>query len=57
MEDPEEASSIDHIHIEKDTEIEETTIADIMSRGKVQSTSTLNNWARYINKINGQDQS
>ena len=57
MEDPEEASSIDHIHIEKDTEIEETTIADIMSRGKVQSTSTLNNWARYINKINRQDQS
>ena len=26
-----------------------------MSRGEVQSTSTLNNWAGYVNKINGQD--
>ena len=26
-----------------------------LSRGKVQSTSTLNNWARYIDKINRQD--
>ena len=27
-----------------------------MSRGKVQSTSTLNDWAGYINRINRQDQ-
>ena len=26
-----------------------------MSRSKVQSTLILNNWARYINKINRQD--
>ena len=24
-------------------------------RGEVQSTSTLNNWARYVDKINKQD--
>ena len=27
-----------------------------VSRGEVQSTSTLNNWARYVDKINKQDQ-
>ena len=27
-----------------------------MSRGKVQSTSTLNNWAGYVDRINRQDQ-
>ena len=26
-----------------------------VSRGEVQSTSTLNNWARYVDKINKQD--
>ena len=26
-----------------------------MSRGEVQSTSTLNNWARYVDKINKQN--
>ena len=26
-----------------------------MSQGEVASTLTLNNWARYINKINRQD--
>ena len=26
-----------------------------MSQGEVQSTSTLNNWAGYIDKINRQD--
>ena len=26
-----------------------------MSRGEVQSTSTLNNWARYTDKMNRQD--
>ena len=28
-----------------------------LSRGEVQSTLTLNNWARYVDKINRQDQS
>ena len=27
----------------------------LMSRGEVQSTLTLNNWARYVDKINKQD--
>ena len=27
----------------------------VLSRGKVQSTLTLNDWARYVNKINRQD--
>ena len=26
-----------------------------VSQGEVQSTSTLNNWARYIDRINRQD--
>ena len=26
-----------------------------MSRGEVQSTSTLNNWAGYVDRINRQD--
>ena len=29
MEDPEKTSGVDHIHIEEDTKIEKTTIADI----------------------------
>jgi hypothetical protein len=29
IEDPEEAPSVDHVYIEEDTEVEETTIADI----------------------------
>jgi hypothetical protein len=29
MEDPEEAPSVDHVHVEEDTEVEETTVADI----------------------------
>ena len=28
---------------------------DLLSWGKVQSTSTLNNWAGYIDRINKQD--
>ena len=32
MEDPEEAPGVDHAHIE-DTEVEETTIADIITTG------------------------
>ena len=27
-----------------------------LSRGEVQSTSTLNDWARHVDKINRQDQ-
>ena len=30
IEDPEEASSIDYVHIEENTKVEETTIADII---------------------------
>jgi hypothetical protein len=29
MEDPEEASGVDHVYIEEDTEVKETTIVDI----------------------------
>jgi hypothetical protein len=29
MEDPKEAPGVDHVYIEEDTEVEETTIADI----------------------------
>ena len=29
IEDPEEASSVDHVYIEEDTKVEETTVADI----------------------------
>ena len=32
MEDPKEALSIDHVHVE-DTEVEETTIVDIVTTG------------------------
>ena len=31
MEDPKEALSVDHVHIEEDTKIEETIIADIVT--------------------------
>ena len=33
MEDPEEAPSVDYVHIEEDTEVEETTITDIVTTG------------------------
>jgi hypothetical protein len=29
MEDPKEAPGVDHVYIEEDTEVEETTMADI----------------------------
>ena len=29
IEDPKEAPSVDHVYIEEDTEVEETTVADI----------------------------
>ena len=31
------------------------TVVVNISQGKIQSTLTLNNWAKYINKINKQD--
>ena len=31
IEDPEEASSVDYVYIEEDTEVEETTVADIIT--------------------------
>ena len=31
IKDPEEAPGVDHVYVEKDTEVEETTIADIIT--------------------------
>ena len=31
IEDPKEASSVDYVYIEKDTKVEETTVADIIT--------------------------
>ena len=31
IEDPKEASSVDYVYIEKDTEVEETTVADTVT--------------------------
>ena len=31
MEDPEEAPGVDHVHVEEDTEVEEITVADIIT--------------------------
>ena len=31
IEDPKEASSVDYVYIEEDTEVEETTVADIVT--------------------------
>ena len=45
MEDPEEAPGVDYVHIEKDTEVEETTIADIVTTThpvKSDTTSVIN---------------
>ena len=33
IEDPEEAPGINHIHIEENTKVEETTVADIATTG------------------------
>ena len=44
IEDPEEALSVDHAHIE-DTEVKETTIADIITTGypvRSNTTSVIN---------------
>ena len=45
IEDPKEASSIDYIYIKEDTEVEETTIADIITTSypvKSNATSVIN---------------
>ena len=45
IEDPKKAFSVDHVHIEKDTEVEETTIADIITTThsiKSDATSIIN---------------
>jgi hypothetical protein len=31
IEDPEEASGVDYVHVEKDTKVEETTVANIVT--------------------------
>ena len=45
IEDPEEAPSIDYIYIKEDTEVEETTVADIITTTypvKSDATSIIN---------------
>ena len=45
IEDPKEAPSVDYIYIEEDTEVEETTIADITTTGypiRSDATSIIN---------------
>ena len=45
MEDPEEAPGVDYVHIEEDTKIKETTIADIITTThpvKSNATSAIN---------------
>ena len=45
IEDPEEAFSVDYVHIEEDTEVEETTIIDIITTThpiKSDATSVIN---------------
>ena len=33
IEDPKKAPGVDHVHVEEDTKVEETTIADIVTTG------------------------
>ena len=45
IEDPKEALGVDHVYIEENTEVEETTIADIVTTThpvKNDATSTIN---------------
>ena len=51
IEDPEEAFSVNYVYIEKDTEAEETTKADIITTGHLirsDSTSTINLDASWV---------
>ena len=45
IEDPEEAPSVDYVYVEEDTEVEETTVADIATTThpvRSDATSTIN---------------
>jgi DNA-binding HxlR family transcriptional regulator len=45
IEDPEEAPSVDHVYVEEDTKVEETTVADIATTThpiKSDAISTIN---------------
>ena len=45
IEDPRETFNVDHVHIEEDTEVEETTMADIVTTSHPvgsNATSTIN---------------
>ena len=45
IEDPKEAPGVDHVHIEEDTEVEETTVADTATTThpvRSDATSTIN---------------
>ena len=46
MEDPKEAPSIDHVHIKKDTEVEEITIVNITTTSHPVRSDTISviNW-------------
>ena len=46
MEDPKEAFSVDHVHIEEDTKVEETTVADIVTISHSVRSNTISaiNW-------------
>ena len=41
IEDPEEAPGVDYVHIEEDTEVEKTTIADIATTGYPIRSNTI----------------
>ena len=41
IEDPKEASGIDHIYIEEDTKVEEITVADIATTGHPIRSDTI----------------
>ena len=41
MEDPKEAPSVDHVYIEEDTKVEETTIADIVTTSHPVRSNTM----------------
>jgi len=45
MEDPEEAPGVDYVHVEEDTEVEETTVVDIATTShpiRSDAMSTIN---------------
>ena len=46
IEDPKEASSVDYVYVKEDTEVEETTIADIITTSHPGRSDTISaiNW-------------